>query len=247
MKVRGIMFYGFAAAILTGTAHAAATPFTIASQAYVDGQVTSAISTAAADATSKVNTLANGAVATNTSAIAAINNESTGILKQAKDYADGIVSGENGLVTRVAANESAISAINNESTGILKQAKDYADTKASAAQSAAEATAAADATSKVNALANGAVAQNTSDIAAINNAQTGIAAVAATDATNKANAAESAAKDYADGKFGGGTNVKSLPAYSTCTADSGKCVLTIDKTSGALTWVDVTSPLESNN
>ena len=208
MKVRGIMFYGFAAAILTGTAHAAATPFTIASQAYVDGQVTSAISTAAADATSKVNTLANGAVATNTSAIAAIN---------------------------------------NESTGILKQAKDYADTKASAAQSAAEATAAADATSKVNALANGAVAQNTSDIAAINNAQTGIAAVAATDATNKANAAESAAKDYADGKFGGGTNVKSLPAYSTCTADSGKCVLTIDKTSGALTWVDVTSPLESNN
>ena len=34
-------------------------------------------------------TLANGAVAANTSAIAAINNDTTGILKQAKDYTDG--------------------------------------------------------------------------------------------------------------------------------------------------------------
>lgn len=41
MKVKGIMFYGFAAAILTGTAHAVPTPFTIASQAYVDEQVSS--------------------------------------------------------------------------------------------------------------------------------------------------------------------------------------------------------------
>lgn len=44
---------------------------------------------AAGTAETKVNALANGQVKTNTDAIAAINNENTGILKQAKDYADG--------------------------------------------------------------------------------------------------------------------------------------------------------------
>ena len=97
--------------------------------------------------------------------------------------------------------------------------------------------------SATNTLAN----NNATAIAAINNATTGIEAKAATDATNKANAAETAAKDYADAKFGGGTNVKSLPAYTTCTGESGKCVLSIDKTTGALEWVEVTAPLTSNN
>lgn len=44
---------------------------------------------AAGTAQTKVNELANGQVKTNTEAIAAINDEATGILKQAKDYADG--------------------------------------------------------------------------------------------------------------------------------------------------------------
>lgn len=39
MKVKNIMFSGFAAAILMGTAQAATTPFEIASKAYVDAQV----------------------------------------------------------------------------------------------------------------------------------------------------------------------------------------------------------------
>lgn len=43
----------------------------------------------AGTAETKVSELANGQVKTNTDAIEAINNESTGILKQAKDYADG--------------------------------------------------------------------------------------------------------------------------------------------------------------
>ena len=42
MKVRNIMFSGFAAAILMGTANAATTPFEIASKAYVDAQLKSA-------------------------------------------------------------------------------------------------------------------------------------------------------------------------------------------------------------
>lgn len=47
-----------------------------------------AIEAAAQDATTKVNTLANGQVATNAAAIEAINNAETGILKQAQNYAD---------------------------------------------------------------------------------------------------------------------------------------------------------------
>ena len=33
-----------------------------------------------------------------------------------------------------------------------------------------------------------------------------------------------------------------LPAANTCTSTSGHCVLSIDKTTGALSWVDVTTP-----
>ena len=33
-----------------------------------------------------------------------------------------------------------------------------------------------------------------------------------------------------------------LPAANTCTSSSGHCVLSIDKTTGALSWVDVTTP-----
>ena len=47
-----------------------------------------AIAAAASDAAAKVKELADGAVATNTAAIAAINNGSTGILAEAKAYAD---------------------------------------------------------------------------------------------------------------------------------------------------------------
>ena len=83
-----------------------------------------------------VDALANGAVADNTAAIATINNTETGILAQAKSYAD--TQDEATLTTAkdytddlaegaVAANTAAIEAINNGDTGVLAQAKAYAD------------------------------------------------------------------------------------------------------------------------
>lgn len=80
----------------------------------------------------------------NKTAIEAINNADTGIVKTAKDYADEkiqeLVDGQ------IKTNTEAIAAINNADTGILKTAKDYAD-------------------EKVKALSDGQVATNKTDIA----------------------------------------------------------------------------------
>ena len=59
-------------------------------------------------------------------AVDAINNENTGILKQAKDYTD---AREVEINKNVTANTNAINDINNETTGILKQSKDYTDAR----------------------------------------------------------------------------------------------------------------------
>lgn len=88
----------------------------------------------------------NGAVKVNTDAIAAINNETTGILAEAKGYADGLntamdtrvdaleatVNGTGegeahvkGLTEKVTDNTAAIVAINNAESGILAQAKQH--------------------------------------------------------------------------------------------------------------------------
>ena len=88
----------------------------------------------------------NGAVKVNADAIAAINDETTGILAEAKAYADGLntamdtrvdaleatVNGTGegeahvkGLTEKVADNTAAIVAINNAESGILAQAKQY--------------------------------------------------------------------------------------------------------------------------
>lgn len=79
----------------------------------------------------------------NSDAIAAINDENTGILKTAKDYADLKVSGL--ADGQVKTNKEAIDAINNESTGILAQAKTYADGKDASIQAAKDAADAAQA------------------------------------------------------------------------------------------------------
>ena len=79
----------------------------------------------------------------NEDAIAAINNENTGLLHQAKVYADGKV--KDLADGAVADNTAAIAAINNETTGILKQAKDYADGKDAAIKAAKDAADAAQA------------------------------------------------------------------------------------------------------
>ena len=89
----------------------------------------------------------------NEDAIAAINNENSGILVQAKAYADGKVKElEDGAV---ADNTAAIEAINNADTGILKTAKDYAD-------------------EKVKALADGAIKTNADDIDALEGRATAV-------------------------------------------------------------------------
>lgn len=78
---------------------------------------------------SKVNALKNGEVAQNTAAIADINNASTGILAQAKTYADGKASDA----------ETAAKGYADEVAGAAETAaKGYADTKAAAAESAAK-------------------------------------------------------------------------------------------------------------
>lgn len=72
-------------------------------------------------ADAEIKKLADGAVATNTSDIAAINNTETGILKQAKDYTDALANGQ------VKTNKEAIEAINDTTTGIKAVAKKYTD------------------------------------------------------------------------------------------------------------------------
>lgn len=118
----------------------------------------------------KVKALADGAVAANTAAIAAIQNGTDGILAKAKEYADGlntamdtrvdalegtVGNAESGLVKAVADNAAAIAGINDATNGILVQAKNYTD-----------------------ALANGQVKTNKEAIDAINHESTGILALA---------------------------------------------------------------------
>ena len=65
-------------------------------------------------------------VTANKNAIDAINNGSTGVLAQAKQYTDNKVGEVN---TKVTANTEDIAEINNPTSGILAQAKQYADQK----------------------------------------------------------------------------------------------------------------------
>ena len=89
----------------------------------------------------------------NEEAIAAINNENTGLLHQAKVYADEKVKAlADGAV---ADNTAAIEAINNADTGIAKVAKDYTD-------------------AQVKALTEGAIKTNADDIDALEGRATAV-------------------------------------------------------------------------
>lgn len=115
----------------------------------VENQIATALASAQKHTNDEITKLVNeGAVKANTDAIAAINKADTGILAQAKTYADGLntamdervdaleatvgkaAEGENaatGLVKAVADNAADIAAINHGTTGILAQAKAYTD------------------------------------------------------------------------------------------------------------------------
>ena len=159
----------------------------IASTAYVETAKTTAISTAASDATSKANAAKEAAISAAASdatskanqakadAIAAIPAVDSTFNKDSNNAATskaiaGYISSELGVLKgqQSAINDSIgeleadIAAINNETTGILALAKADATSKANAAQSAAEL--------KVTALQNGAVKTNTDNIAAMDEA-----------------------------------------------------------------------------
>ena len=94
------------------------------------GSAATAESNAKTHAETKVQELANGAVKTNTEAIAALNGADTvegSVAKAVKDAKDALQENIDAVDGKADANAEAIAAINNETTGILAQAKKYAD------------------------------------------------------------------------------------------------------------------------
>lgn len=134
-------------------------------------------------------------IKSNEDAIAAINNENTGILVQAKGYTDAEV--KKLADGAVADNTAAIEAINNETTGILKQAKDYADGKDAAIKSAQDAADAAQGEVDALELVVGAMYTNTQIDEAIAAAQK-TATYDDTELRGKISANEAAAKKAQD-------------------------------------------------
>lgn len=121
------------------------------------------------DAKAHTDNLANGQVKTNKEAIEAINNEATGLLKQAKDYADGKASTAqaNAEATAAGALASAKTELEGKITSgdsaTLASAQAYADQAELDAISAAK----TETEKQVKALADGQVDTNKNDIATI--------------------------------------------------------------------------------
>ena len=131
----------------------------------------------------------------NEDAIAAITNENTGLLIQAKGYADGKV--KELADGAVADNTAAIEAINNETTGILAQAKAHADGKDAAIKAAKDAADAAQGEVDALELVVGAMYTNTQIDDAIAAAKTA-ATYDDTELRGKISANEAAAKQAQD-------------------------------------------------
>lgn len=122
----------------------------------------------------EINTKVSGletSIGANTDAIAAINNETTGILAKAKEYANGKVYDDAAVKadietnkTNIATNTSAIAAINNETTGILAKAKEYTDSKVyDDTTIKADVKANTDAITKLNGTGEGSVSKTVAD------------------------------------------------------------------------------------
>lgn len=95
------------------------------------GATANAIAQALADANAytdaEVKELADGQVKTNADAIAAINNDETGILKQAKDYADGLASNYDAAGSAAQALADAKAYADTAETDAVASAKTYTD------------------------------------------------------------------------------------------------------------------------
>lgn len=120
MKVKGIVFSGFAAAILMGTAHAA-TPFRVASQAYVDARVASAttaagnVSDVVGDVATGLNSGANTNFGENTDTVLEALNDLDNAINTKADSAD---VGDVGDITGYASGDTIVSTINSMKTDI---------------------------------------------------------------------------------------------------------------------------------
>ena len=159
----------------------------------LEGKITAAISTAAADATSKANTAE----------------------ANAKTYADGLKTAlettiTEGLATKVdnAVYEAKVNTLETKEDAAKKlaEAKTYAETKASAAQTAAKDYTDAEIVKVNTEVAKKATSEDLTN--AVNSLNTAIGTAkqeainaAAIDATSKANAAEAAAKGYTDAEI----------------------------------------------
>ena len=114
MKVKNIVFSGFAAAILMGTASAnATTPFKIASQAYVDQQIEnlSGANGAIKEVADDVDELETAVGALET----AVGDNSSGLVKDVNDLKTTVNTATTGLTDRVGALETTV---NTATTGL---------------------------------------------------------------------------------------------------------------------------------
>ncbi|MGG4438299.1 hypothetical protein AAXE64_27490 [Priestia megaterium] len=174
---------------------------TAGAQSKADAAKNAAISTASSDATSKANSAQAAAIeaaqadaknkadAAQAAAIAEAQAKAALAETNAKAHADGIVTAEEQARIK-------------EAQDNLAAAKADAATKASAAEAAAKAAAAADATSKANQAKTDAISSAASDATSkANQAKTDAISTAATDATNKANKAEANAKNLIAGSI----------------------------------------------
>ena len=142
-------------------------------ESYADTAEADAITTAAADATTKAD-------AAQAAAISAAASDATTKADAAEADAISTAAADATSKANAALTSAQSYADSATSSGAVSAAATDATTKADAAQAAAEATASADATSKANA------------------AQAAAISTAASDATTKANAAQSAAESHAD-------------------------------------------------
>ena len=117
-----------------------------------------AIADAKTETTTQVNALANGAVKTNTESIAAINNETSGILAQAKSYADQKAGEASGSASQVANDLATYIGTNNTAVAAAQTQADKGVADAAKAQAAAD-----KAQGEVDAL-EGVVAQQNTDL-----------------------------------------------------------------------------------
>ena len=179
----------------------------------ISAAAAAAVSTAAADATTKANAAQSAAEAT----AAADATAKANAAQTAAETAAAADATSKANAAQTAAETYADSAAADAQSA----AESYADTAAADAQSAAESTAAADATTKANAAKNAAISAAASDATTkANTAESNAIAAAALDATTKADAAQAAAISAAASDATTKANAAQAAAISAAATDA---------------------------